>query len=206
MSVKVTVTTNLDQVTDFLDDFKLKALVGATRKAMNRSVMALRTQANRIVREERKLKQGEINKDYFKLKKASGRDLASMSASLEVSGKPVSLIRFVIGNRKVQSTKGIAVSARPEVKVEVKPGRRVIRRTAFIATGKSGNVHVFTRMGKERHPIKKQSTPALSVLLSREKHKMALESFAQQHFAKEFQHTFQWEVERLTRKAREVVK
>ena len=117
MSVKVTVSTNLDQVTEFLDELKLKALVSASRKAMNRSVMALRTQANRMVRDERKLKQGEINKDYFKLKKASGRDLATLKASLEVSGKPVSLIRFVVGNRSVQSTKGIAVSARKPVKV-----------------------------------------------------------------------------------------
>lgn len=195
--MKIEISNDIDDVVEFLDELKLRALVNAARKSMNRSVMALRTQANRVVREERKLKMGEINKDYFKVTKAKGSDLGSMSASLSVSGKSVSLIRFLVGNKSVQSTKGIPVKQRTPVRVEVRPGRKVTLKGAFLAAGKSGNVHIFRRRTAARHPIVKQSTPALSVLLARDQHRLKLESFAKEHFSKEFKTTFSYEVQRL---------
>lgn len=195
--LKITVKNDIDKLAEFLDEFQQRALVKATRMAMNRSVMSLRTQANRMAREERKLKQGDINKDYFKITKASGNNLGTLHASLEISGKPMSLIRFVLGPAEKFSQAGIKIADRRKVKVEVKPGRKVELKGAFIGEGRSGNFHVFRRRGPKRHPIVKQSAPSLAVVFERKLFRDRLEAFMKGKFASEFQGAMTYEVQRL---------
>lgn len=200
MAIKITITHNINSVIGFLDDFKTKALVNAARMSMNKTVSAMRTQANRMAREVRKLKASELNQDYFKVQKAFGSDLSRMEASLEVSGRPMSLIRFVSGSQSPSPQLGIPVKQRQPVRVEVSPGRKVTLRTAFIAQGKSGNFHVFKRKGALRMPIAKQSAPSLAHTFEKEPFRTQLEKFGQQRLGTEFETAFNFQIEKIQRK------
>lgn len=202
MGLEMKISVNLDQVTEFLSEFKGRALVNATRKSMNRAVASLRTHANRKVREHRKLKASEINSKFFRMTKARGSRLDQLEASLEISGKPVSLIRFVVGKKEGRSQKGIPVRKRKPVVVEVRPGRRVKLKGAFIAQGRGGNNQVFRRRTKKRFPIVKQSVPSLAKLFEKPSFRNPLEKFAEAKLGSEFARTFKFELNRLIERKR----
>lgn len=194
------IEVDLDQVKVFLNEVKTRALVRATRKSMNRSLSALQTRANKKAREHRKLKAREIKKDFFNLKKAKGNHLHRIEAELGVSGRPMSLLRFVVGQKEPRRQKGIPMRSRRKVQVEVRPGRKVKLDSAFIAKGKGGKNQVFRRRTKSRAPIVKQSVPALSTLFARKKIETPLRLFARRHFLKEFGRTFDFELNKLNKK------
>lgn len=193
---------DIEQARFYLTDLKKKALVAATRQAMNKSTTALQTFMNRKVRERRKLKAGLIKRKYFKLKKATGRQLRAMKAGVSVSNKPVSLIHFVRGGKNPTSQKGVPVNRRRKVRVEVTPGRKVTLQSAFIAQGKNGNMQVFRRRHKSRYPLVKQSTPALTKLFNDAGLVRDTRSFAGWRFQKEFTTAFNFQVEKLMRSKR----
>ncbi len=198
MGLQMEIVVDLDSVKVFLDEFKTKALVSAARKSINRSVSSLRTRANVVARENRKrMRAGEINKKFFRTVKAKGNSLDKMHASLSFSNKPVSLIRFVVGKKTARRQKGIEIADRKKLVVEVKPGRRVVLQSAFIAKGRGGRNHVFRRRTKKRTPIVKQSVPAFSVIFSRAKIRLPLEKFANKKLGDEFERTFKFELDKL---------
>lgn len=195
--MEIKIKNDISKLSELLDEFQVRSLAKATRMAMNRSVISLRSQANKIAREERKLKASTINNKYFEVEQARGNDLSTMSASLKVSSKPMSMIEFLSGPQERFSQKGLKVSERRKVRVEVKPGRKVELAGAFVAMGKGGNFHVFRRKGKTRHPIAKQSAPSMAVVLQRKIHRDALEGFAKEKFFAEFQHAMEFESQKL---------
>lgn len=194
--MRIKIGIDLNRVDVFLDNLKTKALVQATRGAMNRSLSMLVTRAGRIARDNRKLKLKEIKNDFFKIKRAKGNSLGELDASLEISGRPMSLIRFVVGDKSPRPQAGIPVAKRKRVKVEVKPGTRAIRAHAFIAQGKGGNFQVFTRKGQGR--FNKQSVPSLASVFAKDEIHVPLEKFAQEQFLSEFDRLFTYKLEQLS--------
>jgi len=83
------------------------------------------------------------------------------------------------------------------LRVEVRPGRRVTLKSAFIAKGRGGNNQIFRRRTSKRFPIIKQSTPALSVLFLRDSLSNQLGNFAQKRLNQEFERTFEFELNKL---------
>lgn len=200
INVNISLEKDLNEIKVFLDEFRTKALVNATRKSFNRTVSTLRTRSNKEVREHRKLKAGEINRRFFRVMKARGSRLDRLEASLDISGDPISLIRFVKGDKNPRNQKGIKVKKRKPLKVEVKPGRRVQLKSAFIAKGSGGKNQIFRRRTGKRNPIVKQSVPALSTLFSRDRFRAPLEAFANAKLSQEFERTFEFELDRLAQK------
>lgn len=208
MAINVNLSVDLDQITGFLDDFKKKALVNATRMSMNRTVASLRTFANKKAREFRKVKAGDLNRKYFSLKRASGGDLGRMEASLTISGRPMSLIDFVVGSKTPRDQAGIPVAARKRIKVEVKPGRKVTLQSAYIGRAKGGAYHVFRRLGSSAKgarsytPSYKQSVPSLAVLFAKQEVRDEMESFARAKLGAEFEQAFTFEVQKIIERRR----
>lgn len=102
----------------------------ALAKSLNRAGTAVRTRAQRSVREELNLKAGDVNK-LITLRRATSRDL---QAIIDVAPRPAPLLQF--GARETRA--GVSV------KVKRKGARKVIRH-AFIELGAFGARHVFTR-------------------------------------------------------------
>lgn len=200
MGIQASISLDLNAIDQFLTEFKSKAVVNAARKSMNRSISSVRTRINKDLRKERKLKAGVINRRYLNVKKAKGRFLADLEASVGVARDPVSLIHFVVGQKEPRNQKGIAVGKRKPLTVEVVPGRRIKLRSAFIAKGRGGKNQVFRRRSKERYPIMKQSTAGLSVIAQRDKFRLPIEKFAREKWQSEFARTFQFELDKLIAK------
>lgn len=180
----------------FLTRFNDKALTTAFKKASNTALRKLSTQANKQLRTRRKLKKSEIKSDYFTEKKAFGTRLTQMRASLEIASKPISLIRFLKGNKSPRPQSGIPVKKRKLLKIEIVPGKTV-RTKAFIAKGRNNNNHLFRRRTKNQTPIVKQATKALSVVVTRNKLRRPLERFAGNELNKEFTRVFKVELDKI---------
>ncbi len=194
------IEVDLDRVKVFLTDIRFKALTNATRSAMNRSANVLRTRTNLEIRKHLKLKAGVINKKHLLVKKARGSRLESMESSLSISGKRLSLIDFVVGNKSPRPQKGIAVKRRKLLRVEVKPGRRSTLKKAFIAKGRGGKNQVFRRRTSKNNPIVKQSITAISTIIERRNLRTQLEVFGRKTFEKEFDRAFSFQLNKITPK------
>lgn len=195
MGIQTKITINIDELKVFLTNTRIKALTTATRQSMNRSLSSLQTKANKTAREHRKLKAGVIKRKYFRLQKAVGLDLLNMEASLEISGRPLSLIHFVKGSKDPPNQKGVPIAKRKRVRVEVRPGRQVRLKRAFIAKARGGVNHVFIRDSRD-DTMQKLAAPSLAHLFSKKEIRTPLEVFAKKKFLTEFERTFQHQLDR----------
>lgn len=125
-----------------LTDLQRKKLPQATARALNKTVMEVRTEARREIRKTRKLPVRVINAS-LKVRKAHKSRLV---ATITASGEPIPLRDYGATQRR----KGVTVNV---------SGRRKIVKDAFIVD-KIGR-HVFKRVGHARLPIKKLYGPSL---------------------------------------------
>lgn len=149
-----------------------KAAPKAHRNALNRSLTKLRTSMLDNIRLHYRVQKKETKDRYMVSQRARGNDIGNMVASLTVKGGAISLIRFLSkARRKPLKQKGIKVSKRKRLRIQVKPGSNVTLPKAFIAQGRNNNMQVFrrrtgtTKNGKEI--ITKQSAPSLPKLFER---------------------------------------
>jgi hypothetical protein len=191
--ISISLEHNLKKVDASLAKLRKQQIVKATRQAVNKTVTSVRTFTARKLRTQRNLKVGEIKKAFMKLFKAKGNTIDKLNAKIEISGRSVSLIRYVTGKKEPRAQKGIAVKKRKDLKAKIKPGKSVKIKSAFIAKGTGGKYHVFRRMDNKRRkrpdqkgPIAKQSTSALSIIFERNNVRRPVETFAGRRLLIEF--------------------
>lgn len=203
MSFKFSVLTDLKGVDKYLNELSLKSFSRVTRRALNKAIVSVRAEANEIAREQRKLKKGEINRDFFKMIKARGGKISAsnaLSAQLLVSGRPMSMIRFVLGSKTPRPMKGLSYKQRRKIKVEVFPGSKITKAHAFIAKGQNGNFQLFQRQGKERLPLNKLVAPALSNIFKSPAVASRIKAFANQRMEIEMARAYELEMAELQSK------
>lgn len=127
-------------------------------RAINRSAEAARTQASRSVRETYVIKHKDIV-DTIRIKKASPNDL---NADIRSRGAVINLTKFKVNPKKPQPnrTKPITVS--------VKKGSAKVFKNGFVAEMASGHMNVFTRVSKDRLPLKGHYGPSVPQMLGNE--------------------------------------
>ena len=157
----------------FLDNIQHEALPKANRRALNRSLTTLKKNITQKTRLHYKLKAGELKRDFLRSYPAKGNDIRMHEAKLIVSGRPVSLLRFLPkGKRKPVDQKGKSVRQRRPLRVEIKPGVKKATRY-FVQKGTGGKNVVFARKeGRKKNGravIAKQSAPGLPFLFKRVK-------------------------------------
>lgn len=202
MSLEFEIETDaLKRIPMFLNEVQEKALPKANRNALNRSLVTLRKEMVSRTRKHYKLKAGEIRKDYMKSFRASGSMVSSQMATLKISGRPISLIRFLTkSSRRPQNQKGKSIKQRRALRIEVKPGNK--RKTKlFVQKGKGGNMQVFRRQtGKKKNNkevLAKQSAPGLGELYSKVKSIRQQSSLiALRTYRKEFDRQFKFFVDK----------
>jgi len=139
-----------------------KALVRALRKAGQTALRDMRAEASKIVRAERPLKR-KVIRDALRMVKSKGANLDDLSWSLLVSGKTAHLSDYP----HRQTRKGVSV--------QVETGKRILFKSAFIATMHSGHQGVFLRRGAKRLPIYERAAPrSLDVLKHEDKARAVL--------------------------------
>jgi hypothetical protein len=179
-----------------------KAAPKANRRALNRSLTTLRNSLLDNIRLHYRVQKKETKDGFFTSKNASGNNPNKQMAKLTVSGRAISLIRFLSkARRKPLKQKGIKVSKRKPLRLQVKPGANTTLKKAFIAQGRNNNWQVFrrrtgrTKNGKE--VIARQSAPSLPKLFERVKSiRNISEANARKTYVKEFDRQFKFFLEK----------
>lgn len=142
-----------------------KNVILAARQTLNRAVSSGKSIASKEIRKEYNLKAGDLTPRL----KVTTAKISNLTATIEISGKPMSLSYFgakqVTGSRIISRKGADLVSAKNRtrnrgpmpigVTEQVKPGRTVFIKKAFLAKMKSGHIGVFYRKGKGRGIVEK---------------------------------------------------
>jgi hypothetical protein len=173
MSVSVRVTSDLSELEALTRGPLKAALRSAVGKAGSTALRDMNAEANKRIRERKRLKLSYIRK-AITLRRAKGNGVSGMEWAVEVSGDPVPLVAYP----HRQTKRGVSV--------EVNRGKRTVVKGSFIATMGSGHKGVFRRKGKARLPIQelRGSRPVDALL-----HKGEVDGVAERG-AKSFMDTF----------------
>lgn len=118
-----------------------RAITAAMRKAASTSVRDMRSEASKRVRGSKRIKAKEVRKALVP-RRNRGKRMDDMEFGVDVRGDAVRLGAYP----HRQTKKGVSV--------EIDRGKRVLIRSAFMATMKSGHKGVYLRRGAKRLPIK----------------------------------------------------
>ena len=109
----------------------------------------MRVESSRGVRAKKRMKVAAVNK-ALPLTFPGSKDISRLAWRMDVSGALVPVSAFP----HRQTRKGVSVA--------INVGKRVLIRSAFVATLRSGHEGVFLRKGKARLPIKEAFTTRVS--------------------------------------------
>lgn len=118
-----------------------RALFRVVKKSGGDALRAMRAEAKRQTRERVRIRAGYLAERALPLTFASGTELGGLVWRMRVSGLPVPLGEYP----RRQTRQGVSL--------EVVKGHRVLLKSAFLATARSGRKSVFLRPSKARYPM-----------------------------------------------------
>lgn len=197
MSLDIHIKTNIYEVREFLDDFKLKIMGASTRTAINKSIRATRTHASKEIRSHLNLKAREFKGDHTKTFNAKGSRLENITGELSFSGHEIPLLKFVTGSTDTIKQRGISVNKRRKLKVKVKRGKSIRATGAFIQKVRTKQVFRRGRSGK----LYKQSVPSVAhYVRTNMVLRNSLERKAKETFWLNFKNQWEWRLEKERKK------
>lgn len=205
MSIDIDVSHNFFQIEKFFADFNKKQNVPALKRAVNRAAISVRKEGIIQIRKHLKLKVSDVRKRTRVSKSRagiSGTRFKTVESRVYFSGNPIPLLAFVTGSKQPRDQKGIAVSRRKGIKVQIKPGRKIKLRHAFIADVQSKQV--FKRSGTGKSPLKKQGVPSIGTVVNSTKRRIRprLQAVAQSRFNTVFVQEINARLDKATRRPR----
>ena len=180
--VDIHITNNSGLAAEFLDSFGRRAETGI-RRALRRSLNAMRTDAYKEARQEYNIRVADVRKAF------SSRIWGNPPiGQATFSGRKIPLIRF--------SPRPAGVTRRRPpggVSVMVKAQRKAIS-GSFVARMRSGHLGVFQRHGDDRLPIEEKFGPALAQMLDNPEVNERIRERAAERFDKNLQHEFEYAI------------
>lgn len=125
-----------------------RAVTRALTKSLRDGLRTLKTESSRYVRSRKRLKVSRVNKGLPTY--SSGKDISDLQAVMRVSGAPIPLVEYPYN----VTSQGVSVA--------VNVGKRMLIRSAFEATMRSGHTGIFRREGKSRLPIRELYSTKIS--------------------------------------------
>ncbi len=169
-----------------LEAMEGKKIRQAVSRALNKTAVTVRKEANPLIREERNLA-AKVVRDAMTLVKASSN---SLSAAVVASGRPVSLREF----KPTSGKRGVAVAViKGKRKLIGEPGRRAFKIEKF------GN-HIYQREATGRTPIKQHFGPSLPTAFVKGKVQQAALKVAGETWPKRMTEELNYELNVATRK------
>lgn len=147
MGLNAKITTNLLDIASALNELGQKHLFRAVRRSITRSLPTMRASSVEMIKRDIKLKSGFIRKGT-QVNKVRGSSLLNIEGSIGYDSTPIPMMEFVRGNKNPIQQKGIKVKSRRKLRVEIRPGRKVVLAHAFIQ--KVRTLQVFKRKKERR--------------------------------------------------------
>jgi hypothetical protein len=160
MSLDIEITSTLLDAAKMFDGIDPREVGKAARRSINRTLLTLRKESVQRIPEHLKIKAKTLRDRYIRLNKAQGGN--NYEGSIDFSSEPIPMIEFVKGSKEPIKQKGVKVSRRRKLKVEITPGKRFVLRKGFIQRVLSKQV--FKRpAGKDN--FKKQGVPSVGTIV-----------------------------------------
>lgn len=169
-----------------------KQIQKAAARSLNRAIVSVRAEASREVKKTLNAKAADI-KDAIDLGKASYNDsLASMYATVTVTGKPMPLVAFLETVQTLITPRGSYQQVYVRVK---KGGQRKLVEGAFVATVGNGHQGIFRRIGDKRLPIKElYSTSVMDLFRNNDELVKDLLAYGRDKFSDNFESELRYQL------------
>ncbi|MCP4021574.1 MAG: hypothetical protein GY729_07015 [Desulfobacteraceae bacterium] len=156
------------------------------KRAIDRAVKGVRTDAVKAVKKEYNVKPSLIRKS-FRIDKSGG----ILEATAIASGSKIPLIDFGARPKKPEGRKPKA-----GVSVKVKNTRKILKHSFIARMKKSGHVGLFQRRGKDRLPIDEKFSYAIAQMLDKPEIAKEIELNAQQRFSRSLNHEINYALQK----------
>lgn len=197
------ITSNIEAIPEWLDETKERVILQSARSAINKTLKSASVLAIKRIKLTYKVKPSGFSRKEIKKRmdiiKATGNSLFSINGEIIFKGEPIPILNFVSGKKTSIKQKGIKVRKRRKLRVEIRPGKRVVLKKAFIQDGpKSKQVFRSPKSGG----FKKQSVPGMGLVINRPENKQALLRHVSRAFAKTFDNQVKFRLEKANQRLR----
>lgn len=171
--LEISLDRDIKHLEKFFTDLRFKAITTAARQGINKAADSTRSMAIKEIQKKRNialkdLKGGKGRRGFVTVKKARGKNLASLEASVDFSGRVIPMIFLIVG-RKTPKSFRIPNSRRKSRTFEIVKGARSTKKGLFIQKAARGQrrFEVFRRADpKDRSKgFRTQSLPSVVHLL-----------------------------------------
>lgn len=178
--IRFSITADLTAVKKSISDLKRKKVPQAAARALNKTIRAVRVEANKQIRQERALP-ASVVRDSLRVSLANKDKLV---AAVVASGRPIPLRGYAAR----ETRKGVTVKVSPG-------GRKLVKHAgnAAFMVAKFGG-HVYARTGSARLPMKKLYGPSLPATFIKEKVQSAMDKVAGDTWPKRFAEELRFEL------------
>lgn len=160
-----------------------RAMGRALLKAGRDALRAMKTASQRSVRFRKRIKVARVNAS-LPLTFPRSKDIADLEWRMDVSGQPIPVIDYPHS----ETQRGVTVA--------INAGRRVLIKSAFEATMRSGHVGIFLRTTRNRLPIREAFTTKVSDVFNDAGMIPAVQAVTLKAFSKTFDRVFPLEVDK----------
>jgi hypothetical protein len=204
MSIKIDMTSNIAEAMRSIEGLNEKVFFQSARYSINRALVAGKTDVSKRLRDLINLKASRIKKDIA-ISRASGKGYSTLSGEISFNDAPIPLLSF-LKDKGIIKQKGIPVSKRRVIKVQIIKGKSRKLRGAFIQ--KKNSRQVFKR-GLGGGFIK-QSAPSISVFIERARIRqntiMRMREVFEKNLESDYKFRLDREVKRIEAKRLEAIK
>ncbi|MBE9542559.1 MAG: hypothetical protein IMF01_09590 [Proteobacteria bacterium] len=202
MTIQINFLHNLDAIEGFYSNLMQDVAGPAVKAAINKALITGRTETlkeihNRISLNTRVKAKKSFSKDNVKIFKATGTNAFNTSGAMAFTASALPMLYFVRGNISNIKQKGVKVSKRKKLKVQIYKGKKFTLKKAFIQKHKSKQV--FKR-GDGRSMIK-QGIPSMSEMVDKSRLKMTIRKLLQKRFGIELKRQMKWRLDKAAKRA-----
>lgn len=204
MSIEINILHNFDAIENFYSDLVQDVAGAAVRGSINKALRTGRKESlkeihKRISINTRVKTKTDFGKENVKIFKARGSNAFNMEGSLGFSSNAIPMLNFVRGNTDNIKQKGIKISKRKKLKVQIFKGKKFTLKKAFIQ--KHHSKQVFKGKGKgQGKGLIKQGIPSVSHLAENSKIETNIRKLLQKRFNTELKREIKFRLEKEARK------
>lgn len=145
MSIRIQIDTNFEDIAEAFSGLSKNDFIQGTRRAINRTLLTIRKIAIEELRKKVNLKPSVLRSSrYTQIKNAKGGSIGTLEGFMLFDNNSIPLLEFVKGPKSPRSQKGRKIKDRPKLKYEIRPGKVLSSKTAFVQKG-GFSTQVFKR-------------------------------------------------------------
>ncbi len=195
------IRSNIEAIPEYLDEMKSRTVVAAAKATINKTLLSTRKITIKRLGLTYKLKPSGLSKKEVKaglrLIKAKTGPLHTLEGVMTLRGQPIPIIKFISGAKNTIKQKGIKIQKRRKLKAEIRPGKKIILKKAFIQKVRS--IKVFKR-GKGEKDFKNQAVASVALIIMRTPNGNAILTHISRRFNKVFANQMQFRLDKLALK------